>query len=222
MSDTDLARFAAALADPTRSRIALALLDGRARTATELALAAEVAPSTASHHLSVLLQTGLLTLVKQGRHRYHQLADARIANALETLLQVAASSRPATLFGPEDRALREARVCYDHLAGTLGVQLCERLLSAAFVQHGPDDVTLTAAGLGWAQHWGITLPPSGRRPRCRLCLDWSERRMHLAGAFGAALLDGLLRRGWLRRRADSRALLVDARARRFVQTLGAD
>jgi biotin operon repressor len=194
-----------------------ALMDGRALTATELADCAGVSRPTASAHLKQLLDAGLLALAVQGRHRYYRLADADVAHALEHLqglagrLADAHAGAIAPRTGPRDPALRHARICYDHLAGELGVWLYQRLLAQGALVAAPEGLGLSADGLARFGRFGIVLDgpgPRGQRPLARACLDWSERREHLAGRAGAALLQRLLALGWLRRRADSRVLDV--------------
>ncbi|WP_091095127.1 ArsR/SmtB family transcription factor [Micromonospora citrea] len=198
-----LARLATLLADDTRATICLALLDGRAWTAGELARLAGVAPSTASDHLTRLVRGGLLVEERQGRHRYLRLAGPSVAQLVEDLAGHApgrpepARSLRAARAGA---ALAYARTCYDHLAGRLGVLLRDRLLAQGLLD-GVGGLALTPAGLGWLDQLGVPVAPlrSARRPLVRDCLDWTERRPHLAGALGAALCDRFLEAGWLTR-----------------------
>lgn len=216
---TDIAAIAAVLGDASRGRMLAALMDGRARTASELALEGEVAPSTASSHLARLAGAGIVEMAKQGRHRYFRLADAETAAALESLMALSARG-PRRRLGPADARLRAARVCYDHLAGQAGVKLLESLHARGYLHEGAD-MALTAAGERWCAGLGIDLAAlkAGRRPLCRACLDWSERRDHLAGALGASLLRRLLALGHAKRQPDSRALYFDARGVRFITEL---
>jgi DNA-binding transcriptional ArsR family regulator len=219
MSDAgQLAALAALIGDPTRSRMLACLMSGQALTATELAAESGVSASTASTHLARLTSGGVLEVRAQGRHRYFRLADTDIAAALEALMGVATAQRRS--FGPADPALRAARVCYDHLAGEAGVRLHDALRAHALLQ--ADGGALTDAGEAWCRRRGLDLDAlqSPRRPLCRPCLDWSERRDHLAGALGAALLQDLLRRGHARRIPGSRALRLDRAGLRFVESLG--
>ncbi len=215
---TDIAA-AAVLGDASRSRMLAALMDGRARTASELALEGDVAPSTASSHLARLAGAGIVAVARQGRHRYFRLADAETAGLLETLMVVSARHHQRRL-GPADAPLRAARVCYDHLAGEAGVRLLHSLQGRGYLSAGAEPA-LTMAGEHWCGGIGIDLAAlrAGRRPLCRACLDWSERRDHLAGALGAALLQRLLVRGHARRQPHSRALTLDARGERFIAQL---
>ena len=215
----ELARVAALLGDPARSRMLLMLMAGQARTASELALDGGVSPSTASSHLARLLEAGLVEVAQQGRHRYFRLAGPEIASAIEAVMG-AVSDRPVRRAGPADPGLRRARVCYDHLAGELAVAWLQAMREHGHLA-GVDGLELTFSGEAWCLRAGLDLAAlrGGRRPLCRTCLDWSERRDHLAGALGAALLRRLLDAGRARRLPDSRALLVDARGERWLTGL---
>jgi DNA-binding transcriptional ArsR family regulator len=197
----DVATVAALLGDAARARMLTALMSGRALTATELALEGDVAPSTASSHLAKLEAAGLVAQARQGRHRYFRLASAEVAAALEGLMTIAArdekTSRGAARAPrrrPADESLRRARVCYDHLAGEAGVALLTALRARRYVRASGEALSLTAEGAAWATSLGIDVAAlrGRRRPLCRSCLDWSERRFHLAGGLGAALLERLL------------------------------
>lgn len=207
------ARVAAAIGDPTRALMLSRLLDGRHHTAKELADHAGIAPSTASEHLRLLVDERLARVRSQGRHRYFALADANVAQALEALLRVAdgASVPPRRWQSPALQGLRHARSCYGHLAGELGVGLCHGFVQRGWVGTSGDhpDYPLTPEGSRAlaADEWGLEarLLVPGRRVLYG-CMDWSERRDHFAGPLAVALLDSFVARGWLRRRADSRAL----------------
>ena len=213
-----LAIVAACAGDPARASMLNALVDGRAFTAGELSLVAGITPQTASGHLARLVDAGLLRVAKQGRHRYHRLASPDVARMVEGIMQVAAASRPAQAnltVGPRDAALRAARTCYDHLAGGLGVALADALVAGG---------AITDAGETRMRAIGIDLdalaPANGRKPArmlCRPCLDWSERRPHLAGALGAALCAHCFDRDWIRRIAGTRAVSVTPEGRRALQ-----
>lgn len=211
-AETQLSKIAAAIAEPARTRILCSLLDGHARTATELALVAEVSPSTASVHLAKLTQQNLLKLVAQGKHRYYQLAGAQVATALEALLVLAEAPRPRFVPNTPSR-LRLARTCYDHMAGSVAVQLHDAMLARAWLLPLPPDESayqLSVAGSLAMENLGLDLTAankSRRRFACA-CLDWSERRPHIGGALGAALLKLMLERAWLERDLDSRALSI--------------
>jgi DNA-binding transcriptional ArsR family regulator len=213
-----VSRVAGLLADPTRSEILAALLGGRALSASELARAAGVAPSTVSGHLDRLLRASLVAVEPQGRHRYYRLADDRVARVLETLvgLDREGGSRSARAIhtGPADPEMRRARVCYDHLAGELGVWVYDRLLRAkaldlSAADAAANELALSAAGERLFDQLGIDVAALRAQRRCfaRSCLDWSERRHHLAGALGAALLDHIRERRWARQVKGSRALV---------------
>lgn len=201
-----LAETAALIGDPARTAMLYAMMDGRAFTAGELASAAGVTPQTASGHLAQLLAAGMLAAEKQGRHRYFRLASAEIGGILEGLMTVTAARAPLST-GPAYPALRRARICYDHIAGSLGVALYAALLDQGHVRLAEDGVALTTSGHALLDRLGID-PPHARRPACRTCLDWSERRHHLAGQVGAAICATALARDWLRRRPATRALDV--------------
>jgi len=204
-----LADVAALIADPSRAAMLLTLMDGRALTGSELALAAGVGLPTASAHLSRLGDAGLVAGERQGRHRYFRLAGPEVAEAIEALLVLSGPAGTAPIrTGPHDAQLRQARVCYDHLAGVQGVALLDGLRGRGFVE-GDDDLRLTGAGHLAFVELGIDVEAlgRGRRPVCRACLDWSERRSHLGGALGAAILDRILAEGWARR-GQGRALAI--------------
>lgn len=228
MSDTDghrLASLAALLADPTRAAMCLALLDGRAWTATELARHTGVAASTASQHLTRLVGGGLLAEVRQGRHRYVRLSGPETARLVEGLAaRSAPDTRPVRSLGQDRRrrALARARTCYDHLAGALGVSVAQAMTDRRLLTQDTG-WALTPDGLSWFADLGVDLPRNERRPLARSCLDWTERRPHLAGAAGAALLSHALSSGWCDRIRGGRALLVtDLGANALGTLLGLD
>ncbi|MFZ6654708.1 ArsR/SmtB family transcription factor [Undibacterium sp. TJN19] len=220
-ADTQLARLAGAIAEPARARMLCSLMDGRARTSTELATVAEVGTSTASVHLGKLLELHLVNVVAQGKHRYYQLASPEVANALESLLLIAGLPRPRFVPTTPDR-LRKARTCYDHMAGEVAVGVHDYLLQQAWVKPVNGDDTayeLTAEGVKALEEMGLdiaTIRKTRRRFACS-CLDWSERTPHLGGALGAALLNLLLSRAWLERDLDSRALGLTLKGKREFQ-----
>lgn len=205
----NIAAVAALLGDPARANMLTALMHGQALTATELAQEAGVALSTASGHLGKLQNAGLVELEKQGRHRYFRLSGADIAGVLESLMGIAARTGHLRVrTGPRDPELRRARVCYDHLAGEAAVRLYDRLLATGMIAGTGGTLRVTKAGERFFSASGISLDAvaNGRRPLCRACLDWSERRHHLAGAVGAALLNHVYDRGWAKRVLDSRVV----------------
>lgn len=206
------AKVASMLADPTRARMLAALMGGTYLAAGELAAAAGVTAQTASGHLAKLAEADLVVLRRQGRHRYVRLADERIAHALEALSLVAEQGSAAAdkWTRPPYRAMKVARTCYCHLAGELGVRLLDGLLREGVLLTVDDHFAVSEAGLASLQAHGLTARvPSGpvaRRRYAYPCLDWSERRDHLAGGLATALLDHALARDWLRRTSGSRAL----------------
>jgi DNA-binding transcriptional ArsR family regulator len=201
-SDADrIAGVAAALASPARAAIACLLLAGTAHTGRELARHAGVAPSTASEHLAHLLDAGLLAVEAQGRHRYYRLADPGVAALLEAMLTALPEPpRPGPPAPPRVPAsMVFARSCYDHLAGRLGVALHDRLVELDAVRVGADGAVLTEGGAAVLADLGVTAARDRGRPLVRQCLDWSQRRQHLAGTVGARLLATVLERRWLLR-----------------------
>lgn len=214
-----IAAVAALIGDPARANMLQALMQVPALSASELAREAGVTAQTASGHLARLQEGGLLHVTHQGRHRYFRLAGPDVVLAIEALLGVAGRTRPLrTRPGPRDGDLRDARVCYDHLAGASGTALFDSLVAGGCVRQEAVGLVLTPAGQRFLCDAGITLRASGtRRPACRACLDWSERRPHLAGAVGAALLTSFLDRGWLRRLPRSRALAYTLPGRRAFE-----
>lgn len=199
----ELADLAGLLADRSRARFLLALMDGRAWTAGELAAEAGVAPSTASEHLTRLIGGGLLVERRQGRHRYVQLAGPDQARLLEGLLAYLGPAQPAGTLRAvtADQALRRGRTCYDHLAGRLGVAITDTMTDRGLLT---DSCTVTDEGLAWFADLGFR--PTARRAPARACLDWTERRSHLAGAAGAYLCAHLRERGWVRGVGSGRAV----------------
>jgi DNA-binding transcriptional ArsR family regulator len=194
-----MARVAALMGDPARANMLTALLDARALTAGELARDAGVAPPTGSGHLARLADGGLVVVEKQGRHRYFRLAGSDVAAVIEGLMGLAQRTGAVRVrAGPRDNALRAARVCYDHLAGERAVAAADAMVARGLIGPGP---ALTSDGRTFFSAFGLDLPAleRGRRPLCRACLDWSERRDHLAGALGAAMLDHVLAQGWASR-----------------------
>ncbi|MFB8138119.1 helix-turn-helix domain-containing protein [Streptomyces parvus] len=215
----DLAALAGLLADGTRASFCLALLDGRAWTATELARHAGVAASTATEHLNLLVGGGLLVQERQGRHRYVRLADPETAQLIETLASMAPRrgdpprSLPAV---NRSRALARARTCYDHLAGALGVAITEAMTDRGLLDW-EQGLTLTGNGTDWLAELGIVLSAATRRPPVRSCLDWTERRPHLAGAVGASLCRHAFDSGWITRIGTSRAVALTETGRRALR-----
>jgi DNA-binding transcriptional ArsR family regulator len=223
MSDgPDIARVAAAIGDHARAQVLASLLADRALTASELAAIAGVGKATISSHLSRLVDVGLVLVQKQGRHRYFCLADADVARLLESLMGVAVRAGALRLLpGPKDPALRRARVCYDHLAGEIGVTLYDGLLRGKFLRRRGEAIELTRTGRDWFEEFGIDTNALARQRRvlCRPCLDWSERRMHLAGGLGKAMLDRIEAMGWAKRSRSSRIVTVTPSGERALKSL---
>src|SRR6185437_12733467 len=211
----DIAAVAALVGDPARANILSELLGGRALAAGELARAAGVAPSTASEHLAKLTEAGLLERVPQGRARYYRLASPAVAAMLESLIALAADPERRPRAAPRvPSELKKARTCYDHIAGELGVAIADALLQRGAVVLHPDGGELTETGAALLSRLGIAPADSRiKRPWCRACMDWSERRMHLAGTLGAQILKRSLELGWVTRPAKGRALAVTPEGR---------
>ena len=204
-----IARMAAAIGDPARANMLTALMSGRALTSSELAGEAGVAAATASSHLARLQDAGLVTVERQGRHRYWRMNGPEVADVLEKLMGLAArAGQTRVRTGPREPGLRKARVCYDHLAGDYGVRLYDSLVARNIINVDNNGLTLGPAAQPFISDMQLILR-SGRAP-CRACLDWSVRRHHLAGGLGAALLDRMFALGWAKREAGSRAVLFTA------------
>ncbi|MFC3077776.1 ArsR/SmtB family transcription factor [Phenylobacterium terrae] len=209
-----LAEIGALVGDPGRCAMLVALMDGRALTASELAHAAGVTPSTASSHLAQLTQAELLLVVRQGRHRYHRIASPEVARMLEGIMAVASMApavRPVTT-GPRDRDMRHLRTCYDHLAGSLAVAIADSMAQRGEIILGPEGGRLTGAGEALLGRLSIDLTDR-RAGLVRPCLDWSERRFHLGGGLGATLQQAFLQRGWIRLSPRSRAVVLSQQGR---------
>jgi DNA-binding transcriptional ArsR family regulator len=215
----DIAAVAALVGDPARANMLCALLDGRAYTAGELAYAAHVSPQTASGHLGKLAAAQLIVSTPQGRHRYFRLAGAHVAAMLESIMAVAAIAPPRCRPVRIDDDMRTARMCYDHVAGRLGVGLADALRTRDHVEFSPDGGALTASGEAFLHEFGIDVETTrhSRRIFCRPCVDWSERRPHLAGAIGAALAQRLFALGWVARVRDGRTLVITPAGRRNLE-----
>ncbi|WP_028637572.1 ArsR/SmtB family transcription factor [Nocardioides sp. URHA0032] len=223
MHDTDLAATGALIGDPSRARMLDALMGGRALAAGELARIAGVGASTASEHLARLRDGGLVEVVAHGRHRYYRIAGPDVGAALEALSQVA-PPRPVRSLRQSGhaQALGFARTCYDHLAGACGVALHDAMIDRGWLTRAYD---VTPAGHAGLAGWGVDVGAARARRRsfARPCLDWTERRPHLAGSLAAGITDGLVERGWfVRRSADSRALRLTDAGRAGMQALGCD
>ena len=220
-----LAEIAALVGDPARATMLSALIDGRALTASELAGAARITPQTGSTHLAKLTKAGVLSVARRGRHRFFRLASPTVVSMIEGIVAVALEKRPRyrPLTG-EARALAAARICYDHLAGRLSVDLTDAFVAREYIVLDDDVANVTKAGTRFFTEFGLRLPSlRSTRRLCRLCLDWTERRPHIAGALGAAITQRLFDLGWLERMKRSHAVLVTPLGRRsFRKTLGID
>jgi DNA-binding transcriptional ArsR family regulator len=208
-----IAEIAGLVGEPARATMLSALLDGRALTATELAYAARVTPQTASTHLAKLAEAGLVARIRDGRYRYFRLASPTVAQMLDGIMAVALEHRPR--YRPLSRRARElsaARICYDHLAGRLSVDLADSLITHDYIVVGDEAAEITPAGTRFLKRFGIDLSALSARGRhfCRLCIDWTERRPHIAGAVGAALTKRCFDLGWTERMKHSSAVMVTA------------
>jgi DNA-binding transcriptional ArsR family regulator len=219
-----IAEIAALVGEPARATMLLALLGGRALTASELAYAARVTPQTASTHLAKLTEAGLLFPIRDGRHRYFRLASPKVVEMLDGIVAVALENRPRHRpLSRQAQELSAARICYDHLAGRLSVDLTEFFTTHEYIVLGDEAAEITPAGARFLTEFGIDLSrlSSTRRHFCRLCLDWTERRPHIAGALGAALTKRCFDLGWTERMKHSRAVIVTAPGKRgFLETFG--
>ena len=219
-----IAEVAALVGDPARANMLVALLGGRALTATELAYAAGVSPPTTSGHLGKLSAARLVILMKQGRHRYYRLAGPHVAHMLESIMHVAIDGPPR--YQPRSKAddqMRHARTCYDHIAGVLGVDLADSMMAQDFDVLGDEAGEVTPDGMEFLTRLGVDLAAARakRRVFCRPCLDWTERRPHIGGAVGAALAKRCLELKWIEQVRDSRALAITPAGRRgLVESFG--
>jgi DNA-binding transcriptional ArsR family regulator len=219
-ADVNIAAVAALIGDPTRARMLTALMDGRARTAKELAYAAGVTPQTASSHLAKFLRARLLAMERQSRHRYFRLAAPSVGHAIEALMAVVPTRpRVAAAGGPLD-GLRLARTCYDHLAGRLGVSVTDAMVRRRFLKPASRDFLLTAPGARFLGRLGVDVEKTRRERRAfaRQCLDWSEGRAHLAGALGAAVARRCLDLRWMHPVGEERTLTLTPQGLRGLRT----
>ena len=216
MNTNQIARIAGLVGEPARAAMLMALMDSRALTAQELARAGNVTAQTASRHLAQLVDARLLRVEQHGRHRYHRLASVDVARVLEGIMQLAVKDaeapKRAVVTGPRDESMRMARTCYDHIAGRLGVAIAEHLVEEGAIEFEDDAGRVTPAASTILSRWGIepardaAASARSRRTQCRPCLDWSERRLHLAGQLGTQLCTHCLDEGWLVRRNGTRSL----------------
>jgi DNA-binding transcriptional ArsR family regulator len=219
-----IAEIAALVGEPARATMLFALLDGRALTAGELAYAARVTPQTASTHLAKLTEAGLISAIRDGRNRYFRLASPTVVDMLDGIVAVAVENRPR--YRPLSRQAQElsaARICYDHLAGRLSVDLTDFFTRHEYLLVDGEAAEIAPAGIRFLTEFGVDLSAlsSTRRHFCRLCLDWTERRPHIAGAVGAALTRRYFDLGWAERMNHSRAVIITASGKNgFLQTFG--
>jgi DNA-binding transcriptional ArsR family regulator len=223
-TEEQFGQMASLLGEPARAKILWALLDGKAFTATELAWRAEVSPQSASMHLGKLVQAGWLSVEHQGRHRYYQLATREVAYAIEAIANLLPADKRDPIAAPLSNGhIKYCRSCYDHLAGRTGVAVTDAMLRKNLLQLADGRFEVTGAGVKWLAALEIDVEElkSLRRAFAKPCLDWSERRHHLAGSLGAALLEKMLADDWLRRVRHSRAIVVTAKGeKKFSQLLG--
>ena len=215
MNTNEIARIASLVGEPARTAMLLTLMDGRALTANELSVAAGILPQTASRHLSQLVEAGLLQVTQSGRHRYHRLASAEVAKMLEGLMHLATATRMqnvrSIVVGPRDADMRRARTCYDHIAGRLGVAIAESLIAQGAIIFERDSGVVTDQAHNVLDKIGIKLTASNLADKpisCRPCLDWSERKHHLAGLLGTLICNYCLSSGWLQQQRGTRALQI--------------
>jgi DNA-binding transcriptional ArsR family regulator len=223
-ADVRIAEVAALIGDPARANILAALMGGQALTAGELVYAAGVSPQTTSGHLAKLTDGRLIACVKQGRHRYYRIATLRVAEMLEGIMAVVADAPPRHRPPSKlDESMRNARTCYDHVAGRLGVGLTDALCARGHLLLTDEGGEVTRSGETFLESFGVDLTAARSRRRifCRPCLDWTERRPHLGGTVGAVLAQRCFDLGWLQRMREGRALIVTAKGRRGLsETFG--
>ena len=228
--ESEMTVVASLIGDPSRSLMLAALMSGEALTATELANEASITKQTASSHLSKMLDANLLEVEKQGRHHYYRLANADVAQLLEALMSISAGiGMRKTKPGPKDARMRKARLCYDHLAGEMGVALFDGLvrrdlLSFDYTQKSENQIKLNDKGIMFFNDFGIDtdLLIKAKRPMCRICLDWSARRSHLSGGLGAAILNQFYTKDWVRKSETPRLLIFTQKGAREFKTAFGD
>lgn len=208
-----LAIVAACAGDPARANMLSLLMDGRAFTAGELSAAANIMPQTASGHLARMVDAGLLVVAQQGRHRYYRLASPLVGQMLEGMMVVAAADPSARKFGPRDQAMRFARTCYDHLAGQLAIAIADRLMERGYLVLTDDGGEVTPSGRVFFSEQGLDLNLQPHRAFCRPCLDWSERRYHLAGTLGTRIKEQFFERQWIKQKAGQRTVTLTPQGR---------
>ncbi|MBO9205476.1 MULTISPECIES: ArsR/SmtB family transcription factor [Niastella] len=214
--ETHFGTITALIGDPIRSIVLWTLLDGRAYTATELAICADTSPQNISMHLSKLVQADLLTVESQGRHRYYRFSRQEVAYAIEALANLISPKKEVNMTPAVVSDIKYCRTCYDHLAGKVGVQLTEKLITQNMIELQNKTYSLTTKGNKFFKSFGIDTHElkNNRRVFAKPCLDWSERKYHMAGSLGAALLDKMLQADWLRRKKNSRAIVITSTGQR--------
>jgi DNA-binding transcriptional ArsR family regulator len=221
-ANPNVAKVAALVSETSRAAILTVLLDGRLHPANELAYMAQIKPQTASFHLSKMVDSTIITVEKQGRHRYYGIRNPEIAQILETLLSIAPPIEIKSLKqASEDKAMRSARTCYDHLAGNLGVQLTDSLIKAGIIYEEKNAFVVTDKGEEFFKTFRIDLEvvKKKRRSFAHKCLDWSERRYHLAGSLGTALLERLFDLKWVQRIPDTRAIKITSEGKKGLKNI---
>ncbi len=209
----DFKHIASLIGEPARALMLWNLLDGRAMTATELAILAEVSAQSASMHLAKLIQAELLTQEKQGRHRYYRLARPEVAYVIESMASLLPAKKTITKYEVQNSGVRYCRTCYDHLAGKVGVAITEKLVRSGYIKPAAGSYSVTGKGEHWFKELDISIAQLKEQKRsfARQCLDWSERKNHLAGSLGAALLASMLARDWMRRKKGTREIIVTSK-----------
>jgi DNA-binding transcriptional ArsR family regulator len=220
-AETKFVSIASLICEPARAKMLWNLLDGRAYTAGELAIVSDLSPAGASNHLARLLDAQIVKVDRQGRHRYFSIASPNVAYVIESMASLASSGANEAKKEVRKNTIRYCRTCYDHLAGYVGVRITEAMESGKLIKKFENGYVLTNKGWGWLSDLGLTKEnfPSVRRPLARQCLDWSERRPHLAGQLGSALLEKMMQRKWFRKVAHSRELIVTAQGSKELYSL---
>lgn len=220
MVDNGLAQIASLIGEPVRAKILWMLMDGKAYTARELAIGVDTTPQNLSMHLGKLLRAELLAVEVQGRHRYYSCSRSEVADLIEAMANLVPAEKEVEK-DPDAVPIKFCRTCYDHLAGKVGVLIMEGLLKQQLIEYHGKDLDVTPKGMQWFAERGIDCAEVRRQRRAfaKPCLDWTERRHHLAGALGAALLEKMLEAHWLRRTSQSRAVVVTARGRQALDSL---
>ncbi|GHN02302.1 putative HTH-type transcriptional regulator YdfF [Cytophagales bacterium WSM2-2] len=211
-----MSQITSLIGDPVRTNILWLLIDGRAYTGNELALMTDTSPQNISMHVSKLLQADLLAVECQGRHKYYRLASAEVASAIEAIANLVPKVKVTQAVNAHDHGLKHCRTCYDHLAGEVGVQLAETMLAKKLIKKDPAGYQLTPAGRQFFEKLDIDVESlmKQRRPLLKPCLDWTERKHHVAGSLGAAWLSHMLKNDWLRKKKNSREVIVSAKGQK--------